>query len=519
MIMRKSTFKMKNFLQNCFKSALILSLLILSFQGKAQLNKGNVGIGTLTPDSTALLDLESTEKGFLQPRMTTVERDLISDPATGLAIFNVDDSTHQYFNGACWINVYQRDCNDCFFTMTASSNADTIDRTQTDSVVVTLNIVQNTGNPQNIALTLVNQLPIGMTASFSQNPIFSTGSTNLTIKVTPFTPDGTFPIIIQALCGGSLYNFIYSLTLEPCYYLDVTNNQSNYIMSVDLYATYPQLLLNPLDPVCVVNEIMPGVTLDGTSIPAIPFIPPVPPIPAYTMGPIPAGSRVAIVNNGQIMGVGGDGGTATDPIFGYTGEGYDGGDAITLSANTSILNNGYIYGGGGGGGSVAFQIGVPLGPIFLGFLIGSGGGGGAGDGAGGNIPSLVGIQFYSQGLDGSGGIFGTPGQGGILQLPINIQQSIVSITINPNVRGGNGGAYGFPGTTGIFQLSISASMVVNIPFIGPITIPIVTNLNIPVPLPIPPAGDGGYAVRRNGNPLNLTDQVYNTTFLKGRVGN
>lgn len=506
-----------------FYSGLIFSaiLLLTLFNNNvsAQINRGNVGIGILTPDSTALLDLTSTEKGFLQPRMSTTERDLINNPATGLAIFNVDDSTHQYFNGTCWINVYQRDCDDCYFTMTPSSISDTIDRTQTDSITITLDIVQNTGAPQNIALNIVNTLPLGMTASYSQNPVFSTGSTNLTIKVTPFTPDGTHPIIIQALCGASIYNIVYSLYLEPCYYVDVTNNQSDYVMSVDLYATYPQLLANPNDPVCVVNEILAGVSLDGTSIPAIPFLPPVPPIPAYDMGPIPAGSRVAIVNNGQIIGAGGDGGTATDPNFGYTGEGYDGGDAISITANTSILNNGYIYGGGGGGGAVAFQIGVPLGPIFFGFLIGSGGGGGAGGGLGGNIPTLVGIQFYSQGLDGSGGIFGTPGQGGILQLPINIQQGPVSITINPNVRGGNGGAYGFPGTPGLFQVSLSASIVVNIPFIGPITIPIVTNLNIPIPFPIPAAGEGGYAVRRNGNPLNLTDQVYNTTFIKGRVGN
>ncbi|MEX0810811.1 MAG: hypothetical protein WD048_01260 [Chitinophagales bacterium] len=498
---------------------LFLFTLLLSPELFSQINRGNVGIGTLTPDSSAILDLESTEKGFLQPRMSTAERDLINDPATGLAIFNVDDSTHQYYNGTCWINVFQRNCDDCFFTITPSSIADTIDRTQTDSITITLDIVQNTGAAQNIALNIVNVLPQGMSANFSQNPVFSTGSSDLTIKVTPFTPDGSHAIIIQALCGSSIYNIVYSLYLEPCYYLDVNNNQSNYIMSVDLYTTYPQLLLSPNDPVCVVNEVLAGVSLEGTSIPAIPFVPPVPPIPAYSMGPIPTGSRVAIVNNGQIIGAGGDGGTATDPNFGYTGEGFDGGDAIRISANTSVLNNGYIFGGGGGGGAVAFQIGIPLGPIFFGFLIGSGGGGGAGGGDGGNIPTLVGIQFYSQGLDGSDGIFGTPGQGGILQLPINIQQGPVSITINPNVRGGNGGAYGFPGTAGLFQVSLSASIVVNIPFIGPITIPIVTNLNIPIPLPIPAAGDGGYAVKRNGNPLNLTDQVYNTTFLKGRVGN
>ena len=37
--------------------------------------KGNVGIGTETPATSAILDLTSTNKGFLPPRMTTVQRD------------------------------------------------------------------------------------------------------------------------------------------------------------------------------------------------------------------------------------------------------------------------------------------------------------------------------------------------------------------------------------------------------------------------------------------------------------
>lgn len=45
-------------------------------------------IGGVTPDSSALLDLQSTDKGFLLPRMTTEQRNMIDKPATGLMIFN-----------------------------------------------------------------------------------------------------------------------------------------------------------------------------------------------------------------------------------------------------------------------------------------------------------------------------------------------------------------------------------------------------------------------------------------------
>lgn len=49
---------------------------------------GAVGIGTnTTPDASALLDINSTTKGFLPPRMTKTQRDAIASPASGLLIY------------------------------------------------------------------------------------------------------------------------------------------------------------------------------------------------------------------------------------------------------------------------------------------------------------------------------------------------------------------------------------------------------------------------------------------------
>ncbi len=47
-----------------------------------------VGIGTTTPDPSAVLDLYSTTNGFLLPRLTTAQRDAIVSPANGLMIYN-----------------------------------------------------------------------------------------------------------------------------------------------------------------------------------------------------------------------------------------------------------------------------------------------------------------------------------------------------------------------------------------------------------------------------------------------
>lgn len=61
-------------------------ILLVSFSIQAQ----NVVISetTATADSSALLDLQSNERGFLLPRMTTDQRDSINNPAEALMIFN-----------------------------------------------------------------------------------------------------------------------------------------------------------------------------------------------------------------------------------------------------------------------------------------------------------------------------------------------------------------------------------------------------------------------------------------------
>lgn len=58
-----------------------------------------VGMGTTTPDASAQLDVSSTTKGVLFPRLTTTQRDAMTSPATGLVIFNITDSTIQVNTG------------------------------------------------------------------------------------------------------------------------------------------------------------------------------------------------------------------------------------------------------------------------------------------------------------------------------------------------------------------------------------------------------------------------------------
>ncbi len=62
-----------------------------------------VGINTTSPDPSSMLDITSTDKGILIPRMTQAQRDAISSPATGLMIYQTDGKQgFYYYTGTNW---------------------------------------------------------------------------------------------------------------------------------------------------------------------------------------------------------------------------------------------------------------------------------------------------------------------------------------------------------------------------------------------------------------------------------
>jgi hypothetical protein len=69
-------------------------------------NSGSVGIGVTTPDANAILDLSSTTKGLLLPRMKAKERDAINggNATAGLMVYCTDCTPAGSFiyNGSAW---------------------------------------------------------------------------------------------------------------------------------------------------------------------------------------------------------------------------------------------------------------------------------------------------------------------------------------------------------------------------------------------------------------------------------
>lgn len=88
------------------KKAFLAFLISAGFMGLNNANgqsKGGVGIGTTTPDNSAILDLSSSDKGLLLPRMSLQERTEIKEPAKGLMVYQTNFMSGLYiYNGDVW---------------------------------------------------------------------------------------------------------------------------------------------------------------------------------------------------------------------------------------------------------------------------------------------------------------------------------------------------------------------------------------------------------------------------------
>jgi hypothetical protein len=82
-------------------SIVLLAFVLIPFISFSQ----SIGINNdgSIPNSSAMLDIKSTTKGLLIPRMTLVQRNAIVSPATGLQIYQTDNTAGFYFyNGTAW---------------------------------------------------------------------------------------------------------------------------------------------------------------------------------------------------------------------------------------------------------------------------------------------------------------------------------------------------------------------------------------------------------------------------------
>lgn len=95
--------------------------ILIVFFCYTSLTFAQVGIGTTSPDPSAILEIRSANAGLLIPRLTVAERNAIANPATGLLIFQTDgSSTFYFYNGTAWVQLI--DAN--FWTINGNAGTD-----------------------------------------------------------------------------------------------------------------------------------------------------------------------------------------------------------------------------------------------------------------------------------------------------------------------------------------------------------------------------------------------------------
>jgi uncharacterized protein (TIGR02145 family) len=182
-------------------------------------NGAEVGIGTVSPNTSAKLDVESTTQGFLPPRMTTTQRNAIASPAAGLTIYNTTVNCLQWWNGTIWYDGCGNNTPSAVLT-TLNCGGATTTGTLTNGTAasgVSTAISYTGGNAGTYGAQSASSTGVvGLTATLSAGTLANgAGSLTYTITGTP-TTSGTASFAITV--GGQSCSFTVSVAAaQPQY--------------------------------------------------------------------------------------------------------------------------------------------------------------------------------------------------------------------------------------------------------------------------------------------------------------
>ena len=164
------------------------------------------GIGTTTPDVSAKLDISSTTKGLLVPRMTATERGAIATPAKGLLIYQTDGEAGFYVNtGTSSAKVWTRINMD----WTKSGN----DISYTGNISTTGNLTGGNASTSTISGFAANVATItggyNLTAVDNGKIIQSTAATAISVAIPTGLPTGFNCTIVQMGAGQITFTGTY----------------------------------------------------------------------------------------------------------------------------------------------------------------------------------------------------------------------------------------------------------------------------------------------------------------------
>jgi hypothetical protein len=181
-------------------------------------NGAEVGIGTVNPNTSAKVDIESTNQGFLLPRMTTTQRNAIASPALGLQIFNITTNCLNFYTGTSWFETCGSPSSTSILANLNCGGA-TVTGTLTNGTAasgVSVSVPYTGGNAgvysaQSVSSTGV----VNLTAALAAGVLASgAGSLSYTITGTP-NSSGTASFAITV--GGQSCTFTVPVSSAPVY--------------------------------------------------------------------------------------------------------------------------------------------------------------------------------------------------------------------------------------------------------------------------------------------------------------
>jgi hypothetical protein len=189
----------------CMKKVIVIIMFSLVFLiGNAQ-----TGIGTSSPNTSAKLEIASTDKGLLIPRMTKAQREAITLPAAanGLMVYQTDDFTGFYVNTsttttASWTRVNSN------WSRSGSDISYTTGNVSTTGSLIGGNVSTSSisGFAANVA-TISANYPI--TAADNGKIIQSTSASAITVTIPTGLPTGFNCTIVQMGAGQITFSGTY----------------------------------------------------------------------------------------------------------------------------------------------------------------------------------------------------------------------------------------------------------------------------------------------------------------------
>ena len=165
------------------------------------------GIGTITPNASAKLEIAATDKGLLLPRMTSAQRTAIASPANGLLVYQTDGVTGFYVNtgtaaAPTWTRVnmdWTRTGNDIAYTAGNISTTGTL--TGGNSSTSSLS-----GFAANVASIAANY---SITSADNGKVIQSTSASAITVTIPTGLPTGFNCTVVQMGAGQISFSGTY----------------------------------------------------------------------------------------------------------------------------------------------------------------------------------------------------------------------------------------------------------------------------------------------------------------------